>query len=163
MESDWCSSDDLHFINTLFEHTSTKTVVIKRPPITSQKNCFGFVLCTDEVNERVFISDILPRSDAATTIGTSKTAMTKAIGSYITAINEQPIFTINEAISKFVKMSDDNFSFSITLAAPRKLPAADHDRELIELDLTAPSFTVPSPDYDADDDDVKHIASLFNR
>ena len=87
--------------------------------------------------------------------------MTKAIGSYITAINEQPIFTINEAISKFVGMSDNNFSFSIILAAPRKLPAADRDREFIELDLTAPSFTVPSPDYDADDDDdVEHIASL---
>ena len=51
-------------------------------------------------------------------------------------------------------------SFSATLAAPRKLPAADCDRELIELDLTAPMFTVPSLDYDADDDDVEHIVSL---
>ena len=58
-------------------------------------------------------------------------------------------------------MSDDNFSFSITLAVPRQLPAANRDRELIELDLTALSFTVPSPDYDADDDYVKHIASLL--
>ena len=57
-------------------------------------------------------------------------------------------------------MFKENVSFSITLAAPQKLPAADRDRELIELDLTEPSFTVPAPDYDADDDDVKHIASL---
>ena len=33
MESDWCSSDDLHFINTPFEHIYTKTVTIKCPPI----------------------------------------------------------------------------------------------------------------------------------
>ena len=57
-------------------------------------------------------------------------------------------------------MFNDNFSFFITLAAPRQLPAADRDRKLNELDLTALSFTVPSPDYDEDDDDVEHIASL---
>ena len=57
-------------------------------------------------------------------------------------------------------MQEDNISFSITLAAHQKLPAADPDRELIEFDLTAPSFTVPSPDYDAGNDYVEHIASL---
>ena len=161
MELDWCSSNDLHSINTPFEHTYTKTVTIKSPPITSQKNCFGFVLCTDEINKWVFISDILPKSDAAKSIGTSKMTMTNAIGSYITAINEYSIFTIAWwGKSKFVNMLEDNISFSITLAAPWKLPAADRDHELIELDLTAPSFTVPSPDYDVDDDDVEHIASL---
>ena len=92
MESDWCSSDDLHFVNTPFEQTYTKYVVIKRPPINSQKNCFGFVLCTDEVNERVFISNILSRSDVATSIGPSKTAKAKAVRSYITVISEQSIF-----------------------------------------------------------------------
>ena len=81
MESNWCSFDDLHFTDTPFERTYTKSVRIKRVTITSQKNCFGFVLCTDEVNERVFIFDILPRSDAAKTIGSSKTAKNKAIGS----------------------------------------------------------------------------------
>ena len=40
-------------------------------------------------------------------------------------------------------MQEDNVLFSITLAAPQKLPAADCDSELIELNLIAPSFTVP--------------------
>ena len=76
IESDWCSSNDLHFINTPFEQTYTQTVVIKRPPIHSQKNYFGFVLCNDEFNKRVFISDI-PRSYASTSIGWSKTGLIK--------------------------------------------------------------------------------------
>ena len=54
----WCSSNDRYFINTPFVQTYIKTVVIKCPPINSQKNCFGFVLYTNEVNTRVFISDI---------------------------------------------------------------------------------------------------------
>ena len=100
MESDWCSLDDLNFINTPFEHIYTKTVVIKQAPITLQKNCFGFVLCTNDVDKYVIISNILPIFDTVTSIGPTKTTKGKVIGLYITAINEHLIFIISEALSK---------------------------------------------------------------
>ena len=71
-----------------------------------------------------------------------------------------PFFTIGEAASIFFKIQEDNVSFSITLAAHQQFPAVDFERELIELDLTAPTFIVPSPYYDADDDHKEHISSL---
>ena len=40
------------------------------------------------------------------------------------------MFTLGEALTKFVEMLEDNDSISITLAAPRRLPEADCDREL---------------------------------
>ena len=58
-------------------------------------------------------------------------------------------------------MQEDNVSFSITHSAPCKLLAAEYEYELIELDLTAPSFTVLSFDYNAVDDNEEHIASLL--
>ena len=158
MEADWCSSADLHFITTPFHSIYTKTIQIKKKQITTKKKCFGFILDTDEFNERVFMSQILPRSDAFQYICSSKTSTFDDIGAYIIAINKTLVKI--EAINKFVKIQEDNFSFTISLTSPRKLPATNRDQELIELDLTALLFTVHSPYFYTDDNDINHIASL---
>ena len=58
-------------------------------------------------------------------------------------------------------MQEDNIFFSITLATPWNLPTAARERVLIELDLITPLFTVPSPNYDADDDNEEYITSFL--
>ena len=137
----WTKSSDLEFFSSLFPRTITKKLDITSTPITSTRNCFGFVFDTDTLNNRVFVSRLfLNRSDAAT-LCKSKNTRRSILGAYVVAVNDHPIYTQAEAISKLTSLHDDNaVLFEITFGITASFSKKDLCKALTELELDAPSY-----------------------
>lgn len=86
IQDHYTSSDDLTFFTSPFPNTFTKTIIVSSQQPTSEENCFGFVLRSNDLNGRVFVDKILPRSDA-NAICTTKTVQRNIKGSFIVAVN----------------------------------------------------------------------------
>ena len=166
----WTASDDLNFFTSPFPKTFTKRITVDSSPITTSPNCFGFVFQTDALNNRVFISEVLNKSDAAR-LCKSKNAKRSIIGAYVVAINDHPIYTQEEAIHKFHTLHHDNaVSFDITFGITNSFSKKDLRKAMVELELDTPSFKTPSPSLDLDDthvpsltlNDICHITALTN-
>ena len=136
---------------------------------TSPPNCFGFVFKTDDLNHRVFIDKVLPKSDASS-LFTSKTAKANILVAYVIAINESPVYNQSDIISKLVDLHHDHaVSFTITFGKQRRYTAKEFDQALVDLGLEVPPPTTPSPDVDLDEDhipslsldDIRHITALL--
>ena len=158
----------LSFFTTPFPDTFTKTIKISEDQPTSRPNCFGFIFDTDGLNQRVFVSEILNKSDASSLL-TSKTQRANILGAYIVAINESPIFTCTEAIDKLVSLHQDGASsFTITFGKQKQLTSKEFSQALLDLELEPPSPATPSPEVDLDEDhipsisidDIRHITAL---
>ena len=153
----WSKSSDLDFFSSPFPRTITKKVDISSTPITSTRNCFGFVFDTDVLNNRVFVSAVLNRSDA-TALCKSKNARRTILGAYIVAINDHPIYTQAEAISKLTSLHDDHaVSFEITFGITATFSQKDLRKALTELELEAQSYKTPPP---CNDVELEHVPSL---
>ena len=134
-DASWISSSDLEIFTTPFPDTFTKTIKISEDQPTSRPNCFGFIFDTDGLNQRVFVSEILNKSDASSLL-TSKTQRANILGAYIVAINESPIFTRKEAIDKLVSLHQDGASsFTITFGKQKQLTSKEFSQALLDLEL----------------------------
>lgn len=81
-------------------------------------------------------------------IGRKKNLRRKILGSFIVAINDEPVYSKKDAIDLFTSLYEANStSISVTFADAPATPAADKDRALIELDLAVPT-TIDTPDFD---------------
>ena len=71
-EDTYISAEDLQFYTSPFATTITKTLSVSDKQPISEQNCFGFVLASGLLNNRVFVDKVLPRSDASKMIGRRK-------------------------------------------------------------------------------------------
>ena len=159
---DWCSSSNLEFFTTPFTKTFTEMIQISDQQPTKKPNCFGFIFATDDLNQRAFVNKVLPKSDALSIFQhgkkTNKTKKAKLLGPYILVINDTPVHTKQDVISRLVDLHCDNaVSFSITFGSQDSFTSKEYDQALIHLDLEVPPPSTPSPDVDLDED---HIPSL---
>ena len=144
----WSNLSSLEFFNFPFYNTFTKTLQVSTSNHSSSSpNCLGLVFSTDKLNNRVFVTSILKDSVASKICSTFKATNNKIKGQYTLAINESPVFTQEEAISKLVNLHEEAAdSFTITFGKQEALNRAEEQRASIESDLSAPSFTIPNPD-----------------
>jgi hypothetical protein len=114
---------------------------------------FGFDLGTDVTSNRVYISAIRDRTSASTLCSSPRAARRKYIGAFVTAINDEPVFTstdIRRAFQQLRAISPTPSSFTITLA-PKPLPTrCDRIKALRELDLYDHFYPDPLGFYDDD-------------
>ena len=107
---------------------------------------FGFRLRVDEVNNRVFIDSILPRSTAARIHSSLKATNNKLRGAYIVGINGTPVFTLDDALHAFRSVRDDkSASFTLQYAPERRLSLQELRQTIQEHDLFNPGVPDVSP------------------
>jgi hypothetical protein len=120
--------------------------------IQCTSDTFGFTLSTDQLTNRVFISDLAPQSSAETLCRTARATRKKYLGAFITAIQDIPVFTLTNAKRKFRRLrvltpSPDKISLSL---APKPLPSSRHRTAAQkELDLLDPHHLTSN---DSDDE-----------
>ena len=87
-----------------------------------------------------------------------KTKKAKLLGSYVLAINDEPVYTKKDVITRLVDLHRDSaVSFSITFGSQDSFTSKEYNQALVDLDLDVPPPSTPSPDIDLDED---HIPSL---
>ena len=134
-------SSDLIFTVSPFDKILTKEI-----RMSCNSHTFGLILRTDEINQRTYIENIAPNSSAGKSFdfaGLSKNRKREMRGSYITAINGNPVFDKNSIISEFQKIRKaikngtiDNFT--IDIAPVPKLPRKTIWKECDEHDIFVP-------------------------
>jgi hypothetical protein len=119
-------------------------------PISCNHPLFGLLLTSDALSSRVYISEISDRSSALRIRSTPTATRRRFTGAFITAIDDQPVFTKNDALTilRRLRTSTALKKFSITLAA-EPLPTKK-DRDSATLEGTFNDYTIS--DIDPDDD-----------
>ena len=97
---------------------------------------FGFLLRTDTATQRVYVSEIAPRSTASRLCSSHRASQRKFVGAFITSIDDVPIFSLAQAQREFSRLrSTAVATFRLTLA-PEPLPTRrEQAAALDELDL----------------------------
>jgi hypothetical protein len=104
----------LTFVDTPFLNESDETV-----PVSCTLPFFGLQLETDQLTSRVYISEICDHSSALKIRSSPRATRHRFIGAFITAIDEEPVFTKTDAtrLLRKLRSRDDLPRFQITLAA----------------------------------------------
>jgi hypothetical protein len=120
------TADDLHFVDCPFEDVTDKKLTI-----TCKHPLFGLTLATDELSQRVYISDIAQRSSASLLCSSLKATKRKHLGAFIIAINDEPVFHRAEAIQRLELLRTDDTikTIQLTLASDRRPDAATRNRQ----------------------------------
>ena len=134
---------------------------------TCSSRTYGFILDTDRISGRVFISDIKINSSASKLFSTLRATRNKLRGSFITRINNKPIFTMDTAIDTFRELRNSKTkSFNICFAPEHKDSAQDIWRAAEENNLYS-SLPLDMRDLhhsphvqSIDIADLRHIAML---
>jgi hypothetical protein len=125
---------------------------------------FGFRILSDSTSNRAYVSEILPRTSSATMCSSPKATSRKYKGSFLTAINDSPVFTAADATRLLVALRATlpaPTRFTVTLA-PEPLPSL-HDRTLAlhehDLDDLA-TRTAPDDGLTIGGDELRAIHAL---
>ena len=120
------TSSDLEF----FVYPFADKEIIDVPVLTNDKNeQFGLQLCNNNLYDRIYIKKIEKKSSVDKAF--NKSTINKLKGSFITHINNDPVFSIKDASKTLKKFYEEHirqnqrvaekFSFSITFALEKKL------------------------------------------
>jgi hypothetical protein len=111
---------------------------------------YGFRFERDQFTNRAYITDILPNSTAATLASSFRTIQRKYVGAFITAINDTPVFTVDDASHELTQLRPTQISkFTVTIAPeplpPKSLPdAADKELSLWQTAQYEPESSDPN-------------------
>lgn len=168
------------FHDSPFHYTIDKTVIVRCSHPT-----FGFLLDTDTLNNRTFISKIVPNSSASKLHSTPKATNNAIRGAYILSINDTLVFTTADADSIFASLHKSNAkTFAITFAPERRLIGrtkriAQKEHDIFDPDSIddttphSPTFTTadlrtiaahlhPNQSFSTDDIDSEEIDIVIN-
>ncbi|GAX10430.1 hypothetical protein FisN_21Lu161 [Fistulifera solaris] len=146
-----CSVSTFYFRNSPFAATLTLDV-----PVKCRGRTLGFQLARDELNNRVYIRDIVSKSSAAQLHSSLKAAKNTLRGAYITSVGEHTVFTVDDATAAFAScLATSPPSVSLTLAPERYLGGNTFHRALREFNLFQPDHPDQldnfAPDFSAED------------
>jgi hypothetical protein len=134
----------LTFVHSPFLNESDEVV-----PVTCDDPLFGLTLTTDQLTSRVYISEIADKSSALGIRSSATATRRRFVGAFITAIDEQPVFTKQDATRFLRKLRlATPRRFGITLAA-EPLPTKK-DRDSASLESSFNDYLVS--DIEPDDD-----------
>ena len=90
-----------------FAHTEIATITA---PPSNKSDTFGFKLADDELYKRVYVKDIDKNSCASKIFSTAKATNNKLKGAYITHINGDRVFNVEQATEKLLELYDKHQS-----------------------------------------------------
>jgi hypothetical protein len=139
------TATSLTFVDTPFLNESDEIV-----PVSCTLPLFGFHLVTDQLTSRVYISEISDRSSALKIRSSPRATRSRFTGAYITAIDEQPVFTKFDATRLLRKLRNtpDLRHFHLTLAAEPLPTKKDRDSASIEQEFNDYLVSDVEPDDD---------------
>lgn len=128
------------------------TLLPKTLSVSCQRPAFGFIIDSDDLNNRGFVSNILPNSSASRLFSSHKATLRKIRGAYIVRINDTPVFTAADIRNCLRSLSDAKAgSLDIVFAPEQRMSSKQLLRAARELNIYAP----PSPD-----DLLSHVHSI---
>ncbi len=135
----------LTFVDTPFLNESDVIV-----PVSCSLPLFGLHLVTDELSSHVYITEISDRSSALKIRSSPRATRSRFLGAYITAINEQPVFTKSDAtrLLRKLRTTTDLRRFQLTLAAEPLPTKQDRDSASVEHEFNDYLVSDVEPDDD---------------
>ena len=121
------------------------------------------VLNTDEVMNRVYVSDVKTKGSAIRAFSTRKAATNKIRGAYIVKIAGEIVFTVEEAKQVLQRLKQEGAkSVTIEFTLEKKLDSIQRRMVLKEQNLFTPGSTNEEGDYvhSLSVKDVRAIAAI---
>jgi hypothetical protein len=111
------------------------------PSPTSDDPTYGLILADDDLLRRTYVSDVQPKSPAASIYSTLRSTRNKIRGAYIMEINNDRVFTTAQALAALKSLHDQGVTddIPITFAPESKLTAKGVRRAANEYGLFAPT------------------------
>ena len=148
-EPEEVSTSTFDFSIEPFIHTTNLPI---RPEPSSTDNSYGFIFEDDELLQRCYIKDVRDKSPASRLYSSRKATRNKVRGAYVLSINNNRVFTSDEAYKLLRHLHDQGVDdeIPITFAPEKKLSATTVRKHANEYGLFAPTTKWDESD-EADD------------